>query len=171
MMYAFEKVHLLGLLSRLDSSTMSNSVEGRVPFVDHRLVEFAFTIPIKYKLKWVNEGALNESKLMMSDEISERYDVPKYILKKSYEDLLPDAILYRRKVGFPIPLGGLMWNDLKKFASDVLLSKKSLNRKIVNFENINKLLDGVSIIPDAEAAMKIWMLLNLELFCRKYFDS
>ena len=56
MMYVFEKMHLVGLLGRLDNASMSASVEARVPFVDHRLVEFAFTIPIKYKIKWKNKN-------------------------------------------------------------------------------------------------------------------
>jgi asparagine synthase (glutamine-hydrolysing) len=55
MIYTFETVHLQGLLSRVDNTTMATSVEARAPFVDHRLVEFAFTIPNKYKLKWNSE--------------------------------------------------------------------------------------------------------------------
>ena len=75
-MYVFEKMHLVGLLGRLDNASMSASVEARVPFVDHRLVEFAFTIPIKYKIKWKNKNKKNEAKLLMSDQISEVYDIP-----------------------------------------------------------------------------------------------
>ena len=99
-MYTFEKIHILGLLQRVDMATMAASVEARVPFVDHRLVEFAFTIPLKYKLKWFNAKAQDESITLMSDKISENYDTPKYILKKASEKYLPDNILYRKKMGF-----------------------------------------------------------------------
>jgi asparagine synthase (glutamine-hydrolysing) len=50
-MWIFQKVHLEGLLGRLDSATMSASVEGRVPFVDHRLVEFVNQLPLQYKMR------------------------------------------------------------------------------------------------------------------------
>lgn len=71
------------LLIRVDKMTMANSVEGRVPFLDHQFVEFALQVPssLKYKNK-----------------------TTKYILKKAAEGILPDDVIYRKKVGFAAPI-------------------------------------------------------------------
>ena len=170
-MYVFEKIHLLGLLHRVDTTTMAASIEARVPFVDHRLVEFAFTIPMKYKLKWIDTHAKEKSKLLMSDQISEQYDTPKYILKKAYEDLLPSDILYRKKMGFPVPLNNWFGGDFNDYAKEILLSDISKARGVYNTENIQKWLNSNRLSSDHSFAMKIWMLINLELFQIKYFDK
>jgi len=171
MMYVFEKIHLVGLLQRLDTSTMAASIEARVPFVDHRLVEFAFSIPFKYKIKWCKDGGKYKSRVLMSNEISERYDIPKYILKKAYENELPKDILYRKKAGFPVPLHDWLGGKFRKYAKKILLSKAAKNRKIYNIDNIKKILDSDELHADHGFAMKIWMLVNLELFSREYFDN
>jgi len=168
MMYVFEKVHLLGLLHRVDTTSMAASVEARVPFVDHRLVEFAFTIPEKYKLKWTKNN--KPPFHLMSDEISEVYDIPKYILKKCYEGKIPDEVLYRKKVGFPVPLNTWFGGNFRKYAKDILLSEKANSRKIFNSKNIEKWIDSDSLSQSHGDAMKIWMLINLELFCFRYFN-
>ena len=165
-MYTFEKIHLLGLLHRVDTTTMAASVEARVPFVDHRLVEFAFTIPVKYKLKWIKE----KPKTLMSDKISEEYDIPKYILKKAFEKDLPKEILYRKKVGFPVPLHKWFGKNFNDYAKSLLLSQKAKARKIYNTQNIEQWLNSDRLANDHSFAMKIWMLVNLELFVRRYFD-
>ncbi len=167
--YAFEKVHILGLLHRLDTTTMATSVEARVPFVDHRLVEFALTTPIKYKLKWHNENEVKKSKTLMSDEISEKYDTPKYILKKAFEDMIPNQILYRKKMGFPVPLNNWFGGNFNKYVSKILLSKMAKKRKLYNTENINKWLNNDFLKKNNNFALKIWMLVNIELFLKKYF--
>jgi asparagine synthase (glutamine-hydrolysing) len=80
--YYFQKVHLHGLLRRLDNSTMMCSVEGRVPFVDHRLVEFMNSMPFKYKM-------------------GNTFKEP---LKKIFSNIVPKVIIDRPKMGFPVPL-------------------------------------------------------------------
>lgn len=82
------------LLVKEDRATLGNSLEVRVPFLDHDLVEFANQIPMKYKLK-SSEG--------------------KYILKKSFEQMLPTKILYRTKKGFGVPLKYYFRKELKDF--------------------------------------------------------
>jgi len=168
MMYVFEKVHLLGLLHRVDTTSMAASVEARVPFVDHRLVEFAFTIPEKYKLKWTTNDKTPFH--LMSDEISEVCDTPKYILKKCYEGEIPDEVLHRKKVGFPVPLNTWLSGNFRKYAKDILLSDSANSRKIFNSKNIEKWIDNDNLSQNHSDAMKIWMLINLELFCSKYFN-
>jgi len=168
MMYVFEKVHLLGLLHRVDTTSMANSVEARVPFVDHRLVEFCFTIPLKYKLKWTSKSKPKFS--MMSDEISEVFDTPKYILKKAYKNEIPHNVLYRKKVGFPVPLNNWFGRNFRQYAKDMLLSKKATSRKIYNVRNIKKWIDTKNLKKSHSDSMKIWMLINLEIFLSKYFN-
>jgi asparagine synthase (glutamine-hydrolysing) len=165
--YTFEKIHLLGLLQRVDMTTMATSVEARVPFVDHRLVELAFSIPIDYKLRW-NDGGARASKLLLSDEISEVHDTPKYILKRACEDLLPEEVLYRRKMGFPVPLNDWFGGRFRDYARDHLLSARAAQRGIYNAIGIREILDGNALEDDHALAMKIWMLVNLELFCEAY---
>ena len=75
--------HLHGLLRRLDNSTMACSVEARVPFVDHRLVEYMYNAPFDFR---------------MADSIV------KAPLKRVFKELVPEEILNREKVGFPVPL-------------------------------------------------------------------
>jgi len=168
-MYIFTKIHLPGLLLRLDNSTMAASVEGRVPFVDHRLVELAFSIPTKYKLKWKSKNDKIIANKFLSEEISEKYDIPKYILKKSYEDLLPNKILYRKKIGFPVPLSKWSNNLYKKELEKNLLSSKAKKRGIYNEKYLKELFKDLSIITTKQS-IQLWMLLNLELFCQKNFD-
>ncbi len=169
LIYTFEKIHLVGLLHRVDMTTMAASVEARVPFVDHKLVEFAFSIPLKYKLKWNNEKAKQESKTLMSDKISENYDIPKYILKKSYEDMIPNDILYRKKMGFPVPLNDWFGGSFNEYAKELLLSIEAKKRNIYNIENIEKWLNSDRLSKNHSFAMKIWMLINIELFMLKNF--
>ena len=165
-LYAFEKIHLLGLLQRVDVATMATSVEARVPFVDHRLVEFAFTIPLKYKLKWKEQKSKTDSITLMSDKISEEYDTPKYILKKAYEHMLPKNILYRKKVGFPVPLKEWFGGDFLSYARKVLLSDEAKTRAVFDTESIEALLNVGEF--DSNQGMLVWMLINLEIFFKSY---
>jgi asparagine synthase (glutamine-hydrolysing) len=80
--YYFQIFHLQGLLRRLDNSTMLCSVEARVPFVDHRLIECMAGVPFDWK---------------MGNSIKEP-------LKRIYRGLVPDEIIDRKKIGFPVPL-------------------------------------------------------------------
>jgi len=171
MMYAFEKVHLVGLLHRLDTATMAASVEARVPFVDHRLVEFAFTIPAKYKMKWNSPKDKELSKVLMSQEVSEVYNTPKYILKKSYKNLIPNNVLFRKKVGFPVPLDEWFGGNFNQYARKILLSDKAKDRGLYNIKNIQQWLNKDKLSVSHAFAMKIWMLVNVELFSLRYIDD
>ena len=107
----------------------------------------------------------------MSDQISETFDIPKYILKKTYEGIIPNSILYRKKIGFPVLINNWFGGHLNEYAKDILLSQEAQNRGIYNTENIKQWLDSNRLSTDHSFAMKIWMLLNLELFNKKYFSK
>ncbi len=167
-LWIFEKFHIVGLLQRLDISTMATSVEGRVPFVDHRLVEFAMSIPFEYKIKWksmVAAAALN------SDQISETHDMPKYILKKAFENDLGADITWRNKVGFPVPVHKWLAGDFHELAKDLLLDQTAKGREIYNQDYLGKVLRNKSLFAEHKFGLKIWMLVNLELWFRTYFRS
>lgn len=166
-LYIFQNLHLQGLLQRVDVATMAASVEGRVPFVDHRLVEFVNEIPFKYKIRWKTEHLKNEAlkKNFKIGEISENLDIPKYLLRESFKDDLPKEIIKRRKVGFPVPLDHWFQGSFQGYAKNILLDKKTLNRGIFSknyliSEEFTRELSGINV----------WMMINLELFLRKYFD-
>ena len=70
-MHLFQRIHLLGILGRLDNSSMGASVEGRVPFIDHAVVEYVSSLPIHYKMRWKSDEASRRARLLNSDEISD----------------------------------------------------------------------------------------------------
>ncbi|MGB1262269.1 MAG: asparagine synthase (glutamine-hydrolyzing) [Cognaticolwellia sp.] len=168
MMYTFETVHLQGLLSRIDTTTMATSVEARVPFVDHRLVEFAFTIPNKYKLKWNSANDQQQAKNKISDDISETHDIPKYILKKVSEKYLPDEVLYRKKMGFPVPLDKWLGGSFAEQAKAILNDKDNLANQVIDTDFVLTLLEDKNLAQNHSLAMKVWMVLNLFTFCDLY---
>lgn len=164
--YIFQTLHLQGLLQRLDMTTMAASVEGRVPFVDHELIEFVNTIPFQYKIAWNKYGEKEAiKKKLNAKEISETYDTTKYILKKAFKELLPAEIVERRKVGFPVPLQTWFRNDFSEYARSILEDKRTLKRGVYNDKYIRsgKYLEELS-------GINVWMMINLELFIRQHFD-
>jgi asparagine synthase (glutamine-hydrolysing) len=102
MLYFDTKTWLVDdLLIKADRMSMAASLELRVPFLDYRLVEFAATIPSKYKVR-TGSG--------------------KYLLKKMMEPILPRDIIFRKKMGFPTPLKIMFQGELYGYACDLLLS-------------------------------------------------
>jgi len=170
-LWIFEKMHIVGLLHRADMTTMATSVEARVPFVDHRLVEFALSIPVKYKLKWKSEADEKEAVGYNCDQISEKYDIPKYILKKSIGDDLPQTVVYRKKMGFPVPVHSWLGGDFNKFAREILLDHRAGGRGLYNQKNLEKYLSDQNLFREHKFGLKIWMLVNLELWFRDYIDK
>ncbi|OYT11231.1 MAG: asparagine synthase (glutamine-hydrolyzing) [Bacteroidetes bacterium 4572_112] len=169
-MWVFEKIHIQGLLNRLDMTTMAASVEGRVPFVDHKLIEFAFNVPLKYKLKWRSESHKLFSSHLMSDKISEAYDTPKYLLKKAYEKDLPSEVVWRRKMGFPVPLHKWFGESFNEYAKEVLLDNQARRRNIFNSVELEHMLSDKDNFKQHSFGLKVWMLVNLELWMNKYFN-
>jgi len=160
----FHKYHVKGLLQRVDMTTMQTSVEARVPFLDHKLIEFVYKeIPYELKLKWVNEEAEVAAKQQTADEYSEVLDVPKYLLRKVSYNYLPEEIITRKKVGFPVPL--TKWfENLEEMARELLPSCTWLKT--------DALEDLISRSrTEARAGQVLWMFLNIELFKKQYFQK
>lgn len=165
-MAIFQNVHLEGLLGRLDSATMSASIEGRVPFVDHRLIEYVNRLPMHYKMRWRSIEDKAKSAFLNSDQISEKHDVTKYILRRRFEEELPRRITDRRKVGFPVPLATWISGPLREYASDLLLNQDARSRNLFRRETLENLLKENNI--NNSSSINIWMLLNIEQWLRIY---
>jgi asparagine synthase (glutamine-hydrolysing) len=120
MLYFDSKTWLVDdLLIKADRMSMAASLELRVPFLDYRLVEFAATIPSKHKIR-KGEG--------------------KYPLKKMMEGILPEDIIYRKKMGFPTPLKMMFQNELRSYAEGLLLSDKTKLHEFFKKERIKQLI-------------------------------
>lgn len=173
MQYVFQKYHLKGILEREDMSSMACGVELRVPFLDHRLVEFAATIPNQFKIFDIKENIV-----LTSDKSSELFDVTKYILRESFKNHVPKKINERKKIGFPVPLHEWMkQRKIRERICDTLLSYNSTNSGFFNKEYIKKLLDtknlnfdGSSKVYQNSNANKLWMCYNLEKFFSLKFN-
>ena len=165
MYYLLGKLHLTNLLNRLDRMTMAASIEARVPFLDVKLVEFVSKMPNHYKLRWKNKISSITSKFLNSEKISEKYDIPKYILKKLSEQKIPNSIIYRKKMGFPVPLNNWVGKKLGEYAYDILTSTDSKSKHIFDSTILKKFIKKGSF--DAKEDLdgkKIWMMLNIELW-------
>jgi len=137
------------LLVKMDIATMANSIEARVPFLDHQFMELVAQIPSRFKL--------SGSKA-------------KCVLKKAFSDFLPPAISKRKKMGFGVPISRWIRKDLKTYVYDVLLDRKTLQRGYFRKEGIEQLLEEhLSLRYDHSA--KIWSLLFLENWFRIFMDQ
>ena len=137
------------LIVKMDIATMANSLEGRSPFLDHKLMEFAATIPSNLKIK------------------GRRL---KYIIKKSLSGALPKEILARGKMGFGIPRDKWFRADLRDYTYEILMSGRSLKRNYFKKAYIKQILDEHSN-GRANHGARIWSLLNLELWHRVFIDK
>lgn len=157
----FHNYHIKSLLGRLDFSTMIYSVEARVPFLDHKLVEYVYSeIPLSMKLKWKSDFHELHSKKLNSEEYSEIDDIPKYALKKVSERYLPKSIIYRKKVGFPVGLKSInskMVNKINSQANSSNLFDDKLIKTLVESNNSTDLLN--------------WMILNILSFERQILNK
>ncbi len=169
-LYIFQKTHLQNLLMRVDMTTMATSVEARVPFVDHQLVEFVLSIPFHYKVRWKSEMHRQMAALLSSDELSENYDTTKYILKRAFRDDLPRQIIDRRKMGFPVPLNRWLGGNYMSRAKEILLDRRTASRGIIDVSAVEKELASQRI-KEHSTALKMWMLMNLEIWFREYIDQ
>jgi asparagine synthase (glutamine-hydrolysing) len=144
LLYTDIKTYLVELLMKQDNMSMAASIESRVPFLDHVLVEFATRIPRQVQIQGLSG---------------------KRILKKAVEDLLPHSILYRPKLGFPTPWSGWLAGPRLEAIREMLLEPRSLNRGYFRREAIEQLFDEHRA-KHRDNYDRIWRLLNLELWHR-----
>jgi asparagine synthase (glutamine-hydrolysing) len=143
------KTYLVELLMKQDQMSMSASIESRVPFLDHVLVEFAARLPDRLKLRGFTT---------------------KRILREAIRGLLPDEILSRRKMGFPVPFAQWTRVQWQPVVRDVLLDRRTRERGFINTAAVERLLDAhrEGTVNGGDA---IWALMNFELWFRTFIDG
>jgi asparagine synthase (glutamine-hydrolysing) len=135
------------LLLKADKMTMANSIELRVPFLDHKFLEFAASLPENFKVRGFTT---------------------KYIAKEALRDRVPQEILHRKKVGFPVPYESWMRAELKDWVRDVLLDSESLSRGYFNKSCLEHLID--QDLRFHSYPKEILSLVSLELWHRAFLD-
>jgi len=137
----------LDILTKVDRMTMAHSIEARPPLLDHRVVEFAATVPARYRL---------------------RDGTTKYLLKRAMRGILPDGIIDRPKKGFAVPLARWLRGELAGFTRDVLLSDACRERGLFDTKHVERLIELHRSGRDLD--LQLWTLLSFELWCRRVLD-
>lgn len=150
MLYVDTKLWLADfLLLRGDKMSMANSLEARVPLLDHKLVEFAASLPPHLKLKRLTH---------------------KYLLKQVSRKLLPKQVIDRKKQGFPIPIANWFRNEAKSMLHDLLAPDSLRQRGLFNAPYVEKLI-GEHERGFADHGNLLWGLMNVELWQRTFLDT
>ncbi|MDR3635823.1 MAG: asparagine synthase (glutamine-hydrolyzing) [Isosphaeraceae bacterium] len=139
------------LLVKVDMASMAHSLECRGPFLDHRVVELALSMPLERKLRL-------------------RGGRSKVVLKQAFADLLPPEIRTRPKMGFGVPIDRWFRGELKDELRAVLLDPVCLGRGLFREAEVARLVDE-HIENRADHAYKLWALLMLELWFRNHIDA
>lgn len=135
------------LLLKADKMTMANSIELRVPLLDHKLLEFAATLPENFKVRGFTT---------------------KYIMKRALRHRVPAEILHRKKAGFPVPYESWLRTELRDWTLGILLDRETLSRGYFNRECIESIIK-----QDAQTgrySKEILSLVSLELWHRAFLD-
>jgi asparagine synthase (glutamine-hydrolysing) len=137
------------LLIKVDKMTMAASLEARVPFLDHEIVEFAMSVPSEFKLKG---------------------DLEKHLLRCAMGDLLPIEITRRRKHVFMVPFDQWFKGDLNAYLADILTDPRTDSRGFVNRPALERLLREFQY-GQLALSQPLFTLLVLELWSRVFLDS
>lgn len=137
------------LLVKVDIASMANSLEARSPFLDHNVIEFAASLPENVKMRGMR---------------------PKYLLKKVAARLVPREVIYRRKMGFGVPVGRWLRGEMSGFLRDTLLSDASMTRGIIRPEKLRQYVEE-HIAGTFDHSFQVWSLLMLELWFRRFIDK
>jgi asparagine synthase (glutamine-hydrolysing) len=149
LLYADTKTYLHELLMKQDQMSMAASIESRVPFLDHKLVEFTARLPERMKLRgWTT----------------------KYILRRSMKDVLPEQILRRRKMGFPVPVGAWFRGQYRSVIDEYVLGERARARGLFNAEFVRTLVERHQSGIENHSE-RLWSLVNFEIWQRRFIDG
>lgn len=137
------------LMAKVDIASMAHSLEARAPMLDHKFLEFTATIPSDLKLR---DGKIG-----------------KYIFKKAVEPYLPHDVIYRKKMGFGVPIDHWFRHELKEMVYDTLLSRKAIQRGYFNRGYIEQMLNRHQAGETWQYL--IWNLLMLEMWHLMFIDK
>jgi asparagine synthase (glutamine-hydrolysing) len=149
MLYADLKTYLHELLMKQDQMSMAASLESRVPFLDHKLVEFSAHLPARMKIR--------------------RGRTTKYILRESMKNILPQEILTRPKMGFPVPVGKWFRGAFRNVIDEYVLSPRSRERGLFDESFIRRLVNAHQAGEKHDE--RLWSLVNLEIWMRRFLDD
>jgi len=147
--YFTQKIHTPCLITRGANAMRFNNVETGFPYTNTKLVDYVNSLPFVFKVKWKSKEHEKKSEGMHFRDISEKMDIPKYILKKIAERYLPNEIIYRPKHAFPVPFDKWFEN----------LDEWDLNQEIFKTNNISR-FNG----------WKKFMLINLNAFVEVFLE-
>lgn len=137
------------MLVKVDRMSMSQSLEVRVPFLDHKIVDFAFSLPSDFKI--------------------DKYDRKK-IVKDAFREMLPIELLSRKKQGFEVPLLKWFRTDLKSMITNELLDDEFITQQgIFNSEEIKKLKAQLFSTNPNDAVEKVWAIIVFQYWWKKIF--
>jgi asparagine synthase (glutamine-hydrolysing) len=148
LLYVDTKTYLHELLMKQDQMSMAASIESRVPFLDHKLVEFAARMPERMKVRGMTT---------------------KYVLRKCMEGILPPEILTRRKMGFPVPIGAWLRGPYRHVLDEFVVGPRALARGLFD-ENALRRLVASHTSGEMNHAERLWSLINLEMWQRMQLD-
>jgi asparagine synthase (glutamine-hydrolysing) len=137
------------LMTKMDIATMANALEGRSPFLDHKLIETVTGFPSDLKFRGIGS---------------------KYILKKKLKGFLPDKIIKRNKMGFGIPINKWFRSELKNYIKEVLYSNEFMKRGFFDPEGVKQMIEE-HISGKQNHGLRIWSLLCLELWFRTFYPD
>jgi asparagine synthase (glutamine-hydrolysing) len=150
LLYLELKTYLASILNRQDKMSMAAGIEARVPFLDHRLVEYGLRIPLKYKLTGLETKA---------------------VVKKLAERMLPREIVYRRKSGFGVPVPSWL-RDKKGLGRYLeLLSEPRFKQRGYFKPALVERLVAEHLAKRDDHSDILWELINLELWLRAFIDN
>ncbi|MCC6452394.1 MAG: asparagine synthase C-terminal domain-containing protein, partial [Acidobacteria bacterium] len=128
--------------------SMAASIESRVPFLDHKLVEFSARMPREMKL---------------------RGGTTKWILREAMVGVLPQEILTRPKMGFPVPLGKWLRTTHRHIVDEYVLGTRAASRGIFDRQYVASLV--ARHMAGENADEKLWALINFEVWARTFIDG
>ena len=147
-LYVDSKTYLQELLMKQDQMSMAASIESRVPFLDHELVELTARMPVRMKL---------------------RGKTTKWILRRAMRGVLPDPILDRPKMGFPVPLGEWLRKDFKYVVEEFVLGERPMARGIFEPSAVRRLTREHS--EGADHTLRLFFLVNFEIWMRQSVEG
>jgi asparagine synthase (glutamine-hydrolysing) len=149
MLYADTKTYLHELLMKQDQMSMAASIESRVPFLDHRLVEYTARMPERMKLR--------------------RGFNTKYVLRRAMKGVLPEAILTRGKMGFPVPVGKWFRGEFRHVLEEYVTGERAASRGVFEPGFVRALV--ARHLAGEDHSERLWALVNFEMWLRRFFDG
>jgi asparagine synthase (glutamine-hydrolysing) len=138
------------MLTKVDLMSMANGLEIRVPFLDYEVVNFAFSLPVRYKING---------------------HIRKRILQDAFRDILPRALYNRPKKGFEVPLLKWLRREMKPLIMDDLLSEKFvLDQGVFHYPEIDKLKKQLFSSNPGDVHARIWALIVFQWWWKKYIN-